>query len=178
MFIICMCIASCLCLFTAGLGCNFVTANCDSWPYSCPTPGVDGCSYDYQATVRTYIQPQKLEVLIACCKFVMFPQSRCASSDPDYYDGCLHFIPNPTGYCNSFQGMFLFQIPCIYIYLFADTITNICFPLMPSTGDVSSSCYGRQCYRHSSTQELFYTVTIPGQFSVLRCMWLSNFLCI
>ena len=57
MFTICisMCIASCLCLFTAGLGCNFVTANCDSWPYSCPTPGVDGCSYDYQATVCTYI---------------------------------------------------------------------------------------------------------------------------
>ena len=40
-----------VCLSTAGEGCNFITANCDDWSYSCSPPEVDGCSYDYQATV-------------------------------------------------------------------------------------------------------------------------------
>ena len=44
-----------ICLLTVGLGCNFITADCDSWPYSCSPPSVDGCSYDYQAAVPTYL---------------------------------------------------------------------------------------------------------------------------
>ena len=45
------CLVQQLCLPTAGEGCNFITADCDTWAYSCSPPNADGCSYDYQAEV-------------------------------------------------------------------------------------------------------------------------------
>lgn len=33
------------------MGCGFVTANCEDYPYSCSPENVNGCSYDYQAEV-------------------------------------------------------------------------------------------------------------------------------
>ena len=40
-------------ILIAGEGCSFITADCDTWQYSCSPQDVDGCSYDYQAAVST-----------------------------------------------------------------------------------------------------------------------------
>jgi len=40
-----------VCLYIVGQGCDFSTAGCDDYPYSCASPAVEGCTYDYQASV-------------------------------------------------------------------------------------------------------------------------------
>ena len=81
-------------LFTVGLGCSFLTPNCDTWPYSCST-GVSGCSYDYQAEVHT----------IAVFYIISFLQSVCRSSF--FFDDCNNSIPLSNGYCNSPEGIYI-----------------------------------------------------------------------
>ncbi|XP_065920451.1 leishmanolysin-like peptidase isoform X2 [Dysidea avara] len=63
-----------------------------------------------------------------------------------FYDGCFIFVPYSNGYCNP-PGA---------------PLTGSCFPQVTSSNIRSGQCYGRQCYRHSSSQRLFYTVTRFG----------------
>ncbi|XP_065883622.1 ciliated left-right organizer metallopeptidase-like [Dysidea avara] len=66
-------------LWGKGLGCGFVTADCDDYPYSCSPVYVNGCSYDYQAEAY-------------CGEFT-------------FYDNCRIFEPRDDsrgdGFCNS-----------------------------------------------------------------------------
>ena len=41
-------------MLTVGLGCDFITADCDDWQYACSELGDNGCKYDYQAEVSTH----------------------------------------------------------------------------------------------------------------------------
>ncbi|XP_065920449.1 leishmanolysin-like peptidase [Dysidea avara] len=107
-------------LWGKGLGCDFSTAGCNDYPYSCSPPNADGCSYDYQASSICF--------------------------DVDFYDGCYIFSPYSNGYCNS-PGA---------------PITSSCFPLVTSSNRRGGICYDRQCYRQSSTQGIFYTITRLG----------------
>ena len=79
---------------TVGEGCSFITANCDSWSYSCPPLPHTGCSYDYQAEVPS--------CMIRITYYYNFLQSVCV--DSYYHDGCHYFTPYFNGFCNSPEG--------------------------------------------------------------------------
>ena len=145
-------------LFTIGLGCSFHTPNCDTWPYSCST-GVIGCSYDYQARVHQLHNNAACILYIICSHFVvllLFVMVATTSS-PTAIDIVIHQE------VYSYGVTLLVDKYCSYdFHCFVVPMTNSCFPLIRSNGDLDGRCYARQCYRYPDAQEPFYTVTRFG----------------
>ena len=88
-------------VITLGLGCGFVTADCDDYPYSCSPVYVNGCSYDYQAEVCAH----SLVVTLYLANYIL--QAYCGEFT--FYDNCRIFEPHDDsrgdGFCNSPGGV-------------------------------------------------------------------------